>query len=328
MAAKQIFFTVVIPTRNRPELFKLALDSVLNQSFQDFEVVIVNDGTDPEFMEAYKALEESYCGRYDNLDFRYQIKRPNGHGQSYSMNTGAYVGMGQYVCFLDDDDFWIDANHLENAHASIVNSTSIVDCFYTNQDAYFSDGSKQENNVWIEDLVPMLTNSDADPYGAYSVSQEFLLKSAGFAHLNCSIVRRELYLSIKGMDENIRYECDRDIYIRTIDAAETILYNPNVIAKHHIPDSKKADNMSTLVSSLEKKLYQIVVYEKGLMFAKHDCIRLLCQRGLSDIFKFITTEYVSQKNYSQAHIYAVKALGLRFSLKWWLYTKLLCLKAL
>ena len=130
------------------------------------------------------------------------------------------------------------------------------------------------------------------------------------------------------MDENIRYECDRDIYIRTIDAAETILYNPNVIAKHHIPDPKKADNMSTLVSSLEKKLYQIVVYEKGLMFAKHDYIRLLCQRGLSDIFKFITTEYVSQKNYSQAHIYAVKALGLRFSLKWWLYTKLLCLKAL
>ena len=322
--SKPLFFTVVIPTRNRVELFKLALDSVLAQSFKNFEIVVVNDGSSPEYLDAYKALESEYAK--ENIKFRYQIRRPNGHGQSYSMNTGAYVGEGQYLCFLDDDDFWIDNEHLQNTYNSITQSNNIVDAYYTNQDAFFSDGSKQTNNVWIEDLATQITQQQADKFGAYPVTVPFLLSSGGFAHLNCSIIRRALYLQIKGMDENIRYECDRDIYIRTIDATETILYNPKVISKHHIPDPKKSDNMSTMINLFEKSLYQINVYEKGALTAKKPEIRDFCSASLTFIYKQITEELVKNADWSRAKVYAGKALAAKFSFKWWLYTKYLLLK--
>ena len=322
----QPFFTIIIPTRNRPELFKLALDSVLAQSFSDKEVIVVNDGSDPNFLSVYKTLEEQYTGQ--SVKFRYQIKRPNGHGQSYSMNTGAYVGTGKYLCFLDDDDFWIDNDHLQRAYDSILNYSSEVDAYYTNQDAYFSDESKQTQNVWIEDLAPKLNQATSDLFDAYPVNVQFLLSSGGFAHLNCSIVRRQLYLDIGGMDENIRYECDRDIYIRTIDAASHILYCPVTISKHNIPDPKKKDNMSTMVSAFEKYLYQIVIYEKAILLSEKASIRRFAKAGLSYIFKHISVIYLQRKDVVSACCYARKALSLKFSVKWWLHTIGLTIKAL
>ena len=319
-----IFFTVVIPTRNKPELFKLALDSVLSQSFKNIEVVVVNDGTADDLLPAYKALEESYGS---NIDFRYQVRRPNGHGQSYSMNTGAYVGSGKYLCFLDDDDYWIDTEHLQRAYSSIVSSNSEVDAYYTNQAAFFLDNTKQNGNVWIEDLTEKTNGLEKDDSGAFKVTAEFLLTTRGFAHLNCSIIKRELYLTIKGMDENIRYECDRDIYLRTIDASETILYNPAVVSRHNIPDPKKSDNMSTLVSIFEKRLYQITVYEKAIMLSKKQCIRLHSKAGLSDIFKHITEEYIRLKQIKNAASYAKRATASNFTGKWWLFSKYLSLLA-
>lgn len=318
----EVFFTVIIPTRNRPELFKLALNSVLAQSFKNIEVVVVNDGSSEEFLLEYKAFEKLYG---ENVHWRYQIHRPNGHGQSYSMNTGAYVGHGQYVCFLDDDDYWIDKQHLQRAYDSITTASKPIDAYYTNQEAYFSDGKKQTSNVWIEDLAFRTNELKVDQFNAFTVDAEFLLTSDGFAHLNCSIIRRNLYLEIKGMDENIRYECDRDIFIRTIDAAEHILYCPVFISKHHIPNRKKADNMSTLVSSFEKRLYQIAVYEKAILLSNKECVTKHSQIGLANIYKHITVEYISLNKTREAAIFAKKALALRANLKWWLYCQYLSL---
>lgn len=324
--AADVFFTIIIPTRNRPELFKLALDSVLAQTFSSKEVVVVNDGSDQEYLEAYKKLEQAYVGQ--PVKWRYQIKRPNGHGQSYSMNTGALVGNGKYIGFLDDDDYWTDEQHLQRAHDSITSHKQQVDAYYSNQTAFFSDGSPQKDNVWIEDLAKKLNKREQDDFGSYEVSVPFLLTSGGFAHLNCSIIRRQLYLDIKGMDEGIRYECDRDIFIRTIDVSGCILYNPKVISKHHIPDKKKKENMSTLISAFEKYIFQITVYEKAVLLSKQKAIREHSAQGLAYIYKHITTIYQQQSDYRSAAQYARKAQALQPSLKWWLNTVYLRLRAL
>ena len=63
------FFSVVIPTRNRVDLFKKALNSVLSQTFTNFEVIVVNDGSDKESLEAYKQFEKETPS---NVYFRYQ----------------------------------------------------------------------------------------------------------------------------------------------------------------------------------------------------------------------------------------------------------------
>lgn len=317
------FFSVVIPTRNRPELFKLALDSVLSQSFDSFEIIVVIDGSTKECLHEYKELQKS-CN--ENVSFHELVHRPNGHGQSYSMNYGVSKARGEYICFLDDDDYWIDTEHLSRAHSSITDSNVVVDAYYSNQDAYFSDGKKQEKNVWIEDLRELVLDRSKDNEGSYNVDVELLIQSGGFAHLNCSIVRKSLYDDIGGMDEDIRYECDRDIYIRVIDAADRILYNPMVISKHHIPDTTKSDNMSTLISFAEKSIYQLRVYDKGIVSCKNQNLANHCVLGKMYVLKNLTQAYVNLNEYKKASYFSRQALGVKFSIKWALFTIYLAIK--
>ena len=319
------FFSVVIPTRNRVDLFKKALSSVLSQTFTNFEVIVVNDGSDEEFLEAYKQFEKETPS---NVYFRYQIKLPIGHGQSYSMNTGALVGVGKYLCFLDDDDEWIDPDHLARAFESIANCEATVDAYYTNQTAVFVDGVVKQGPIWLEDLAERLQYKQSDVQGTMVVSVPELLESHGFAHLNCSIIRRELYLSINGMDENIRWECDRDLYLRTLDRADTILYNPCVVSRHLIPDTSKKDNMTTVVNMLEKRLYQVTVFQKGALLLKRSSLRTYCLAYLGFIYQHITHELLSTNRTKDAAVYASKALACRFSIKWFIRTYWLKIKAM
>lgn len=321
-----VYFSIIIPTRNRPELFRLALNSVLSQDFAGFEIVVVNDGSTEEFLERYDTIKAEFSDT-DKVKFFDLVHRPNGHGQSYSMNYGVSMAKGKYIGFLDDDDYWTDSQHLTRTFSSIAKSNQEVDAYYTNQEAYFSDGTKQNKNVWIEDLKTQLSDKIADEAGSYSVDVPFLLKSGGFAHLNCTIVRKKLYESIGGMDENIRYECDRDIYIRVIDAADVIFYNPSIISKHNIPDSKKKDNMSTLVATSEKLIYQLRVYDKGISLTKNSAIVEHCAIGKMYILKKLAEEFYSQNEIKRSALFSAQALGIKFSLKWCLFTMYLKIKS-
>ena len=298
---------------------------MLAQSFKDVEIIVVNDGSDKQSLQAYKEFEKEAP---ENVTFRYQIKRPNGHGQSYSMNTGALVSNGEYLCFLDDDDEWIDTEHLTRAYKSITQCSRTVDAYYTNQKAVFVDGSEKSGPIWLDDLPHLLPQKANDAQGSIEVSIPELLKSHGFAHLNCSIIRRELYLGIKGMDENIRWECDRDLYLRTLNSAKCILYNPSFIARHLIPDTSKKDNMTTMVNMLEKRLYQVTVYQKGMLLIDNSAIQAYCKASLGFIYQHITNELISTKRTTEAATYAHKALACRFSFKWLLFTYWLKTKAL
>lgn len=310
------FFSVIMPTRNRPALFREALDSVLKQTFANLEVLVVNDGSNEEYLHDYHTMEQEYDSR---VRWYYQPQRPNGHGQSYSMNSGAYMARGNYICFLDDDDTWFDNEHLQRVHEVLSSVRFNADVVYCNQVAFDSQGKEFSRGLWIADLEKKLRPDMRIADSAYLVSTDFMLTSAGFAHLNCTIIRKALYLEINGMDENIRYECDRDIYLRTIDAAEHILYSPSYVARHNVPDPGKKDNMSTLVSDLEKRLYQINVFEKAVLLAKRECIRAHSTLALSDIYKHMTTSLLNMGHVKAASQHASQALALRYSLKWHAY---------
>lgn len=94
--------TVIIPTYNRAALVKEAVDSVLQQSFSNFEVIVVDDGsTDGTREEMQKYRDPRICYYY----------KENG-GVSTARNTGLKMAKGQYILFLDSDDLWPD-NYLE-----------------------------------------------------------------------------------------------------------------------------------------------------------------------------------------------------------------------
>lgn len=89
-------FSVIIPTRNRNNLLKRAVHSVLNQNSVSFEIIVIDDGS-----EDHNTIEE-YLKQFGII----YLKTTGGKGGGYSRNIGLDHASGELIAFLDDDDYW------------------------------------------------------------------------------------------------------------------------------------------------------------------------------------------------------------------------------
>ncbi|MGB3638416.1 MAG: glycosyltransferase family 2 protein [Rivularia sp. (in: cyanobacteria)] len=87
--------TVVIPTYNRAHLVKDAVESVLNQTYQNFELIVIDDGSTDNTREVLAFYK-------DKLTYIYQENQ----GRSAARNHGIKLAQGEYIAFLDSDDVW------------------------------------------------------------------------------------------------------------------------------------------------------------------------------------------------------------------------------
>ena len=144
-----MFFTIIIPTRNRPKELEVCLSHILLQTYLDYEVLIVDDGSQTEIVQQYtKIIPE---------DTRFKLinqENPTitGMGVSVVRNIGIEEASGEYIAFCDDDDFWTDSNHLVIAHSTIIENN--IDMFFANQNAIRSNGS-----ISYSDWFPLLSKN-------------------------------------------------------------------------------------------------------------------------------------------------------------------------
>lgn len=110
------YFSVVIPTYNRAAFIPAAIRSVLNQTFTDFEVVVVDDGSTDNTEDVVKPLM---------LDPRLRYFRKANAERAAARNFGVTVSRGQYINFLDSDDTQY-ANHLQTAYDFIQRTQADV----------------------------------------------------------------------------------------------------------------------------------------------------------------------------------------------------------
>lgn len=105
-------FSIVIPVYNVGKYLKRTLDSVFNQTYQDFEVIVVNDGCTDKSMDIAK---------------KYKVKIIDNKrvGVSEARNIGAKQASGEYLLFLDSDDYW-DKELLEKINKSLDNKPDLV----------------------------------------------------------------------------------------------------------------------------------------------------------------------------------------------------------
>ena len=90
-----MLFSVVIPTYNRVHLLERTLDSVWRQGFTDFEVVVVDDGSNDGTQEYLRSLGN-----------RIRIVLQANGGPGAARNAGVRMASGKYVALLDSDDLW------------------------------------------------------------------------------------------------------------------------------------------------------------------------------------------------------------------------------
>lgn len=95
-------FSVIIPVYNKADTICSAVESIYSQTFNDYEIIIVNDGSSDNLDEALFSINGP----------KLRLINQNNGGVSVARNTGVSNARGDYVCFLDADDLW-KPNHLE-----------------------------------------------------------------------------------------------------------------------------------------------------------------------------------------------------------------------
>lgn len=180
--------SVIIPTYNRARFIEEAIQSVLEQTFKDFEVIIIDDGSSDETQQVISQIKDS------RLIYHYQ---DNG-GRSKARNYALTIAKGKYITFLDSDDLYM-ADKLK-IQVNYLDSHPDIYMVYTSAHCIDEDGNLAMHN-YIADVGGWIYSKIA-----------FLIPIT--ITLPTVMVRREVFDKVGNFDENLHRFEDVDMWRR------------------------------------------------------------------------------------------------------------------
>ncbi|MBE9181330.1 glycosyltransferase [Oculatella sp. LEGE 06141] len=194
--------SIIIPTYNRPHLVSRAVNSALEQTLEDVEVVVVDDASpEPVSLPDHPRLTV--------------VRLPENKGTAAARNVGAHTARGRYITYLDDDDRLLP-------HMAEVSLTALAESTLPQPVAVLSglEVVNQRGEVVQTRLPPTLPRGSHFFLEAIDVGQSFLSKQT-------LVVERELLLSIGGYDESFQSRVHTELFLR-LNPVCSILGLPNV----------------------------------------------------------------------------------------------------
>ncbi len=176
-------FSVILPIYKVEKYLHECVDSILNQTFTDFEVILVDDGSPDSCPQI--------CDEYAAKDARVKVVHKINGGLASARNAGLEVAQGDYVCYVDSDDYLIDNKVLERLAEKTESNPDIV--HYKFAEWFESDGHVAP--CYFDYNVPTKGRSLAEVYC------DLIDKDAYYNSAWSKIIKRSLL-----MDNNIRFE--------------------------------------------------------------------------------------------------------------------------
>src|ERR1017187_4288895 len=219
--------SVIIPTYQVAQYIAATLDSVLAQTFKDYEIIVVNDGS-PDTEELEKVLAP-YRDRITYLRQEHQ-------GVSAARNTGIRAARGKYIALLDADDVW-DPEHL-TAQLAVLKADPSLDMVYADARIF---GDAPEAGRTVMELCP----------SAGEVTFERLVTRQCTVHLCVSVCRRETLLRAGLFDPALPRAEDIDLWLRIAGQGGRIAYQRRVLGHYRRrAGSQSADPVACLETLL------------------------------------------------------------------------------
>lgn len=164
-------FSIVIPAYNVAVYLENCLKSILDQSYDNYEIIIVNDGS----TDKTGKVADNLADQYEQIKV---IHQSNG-GASKARNTGMKNVTGDYVLFLDGDDFWSDSHFLEQISSEL--DRELVDVVIFGYSYYYEDEIRESAISRSNDLI------EATNFGLFNgpnwnkcISKELINKGLSF----------------------------------------------------------------------------------------------------------------------------------------------------
>ena len=245
---ENFLISIVIPVYNAEKYLEQCLNSVKNQTYKNFEVILVNDGSIDN--------SESICKEFVESDtrFRYYLKA-NG-GASSARNFGLDNVTGEYITFIDADD-WVDENHLEvlinnikennsDMAVSSIKKFDNVSRFkfrvYSNKEKYLLNYNKLNREEFLV-ILPKLIHAS----NSYKIAVSKLFK-------------KELLSDVR-FDESIVYGEDLEFFFKIYNNISSISYVDEVSYIYRLYDESTSSKFGQLYMKQELGIYK-KMYEK------------------------------------------------------------------
>ena len=248
---------------NAENYLKIAIESILNQSYKNFEFIIINDGSNDDSLEIIK--------HYMLFDNRIILINQNNKGLTKSLNIGIEKANGEYIARQDADDasmpdrFKLFLKFIENNNVDIYTTPALL-----------IDESK--------DLVKKIPN-----YFRRNGFHHAMLNYYNSLIHGTLIIKASLIKSLK-YNEDFEYSQDFELYHRLIKAKYNISYDKNNISYKLRVHSNSVSNIYSLKQS---KLYKKIFNDNNLKFYKISFLNKVFFKMIDILYYFLTR---SRKN--------------------------------
>ena len=180
------FFSIVIPVYNRANIITKVLDSCLKQTFESFEILVIDDGSTDALKEVLDRIHDP------RIHYIHQTNR----GGSTARNTGIDAARGKYIAFLDSDDFFLK-DKLLKCHRFLENND--CDCLYSQ--VYLDRGVEK---YWIKPPRALAPNEHMADY---------LLRDRGWVPTSTFVIEKKLAAKVRYRETLVSGD-DTDFSIR------------------------------------------------------------------------------------------------------------------
>ncbi len=263
--------SIVVPTYERSKYLRGAIETAVEQTYENIEVIVVDDGSTEEYAEA---IVSEFS---ENVDY---IRHDENQGLSAARNTGVRESKGEYIAFLDDDDRWHKSKLDRQLSALSTNQEAgLVTCLV-------AAITPQGEVVHCERTAPSGDCSKA------------ILVSNYIGTPSRVLVRRDVFDEVGGFDESLPTKQDWDFYIR-------LCQNWHVVAvKDHLCLRTIHESMSNSPEDLKRDKKMILQKHRELIQREG-----LWSKACADVNAEIGRAYLACGELSIARTFLKKSLA-------------------
>ena len=251
--------SVLIPTYNRRAYVQEAIDSVLAQTYENFEIIVVDDGSTDGTGEA---LRERYGDRIQH------VWQENA-GESVARNRGAEMARGEYIGLLDSDDLWLPEKLAEQIVLLDGNPDLVL---------VFSQARLIDQAGNLVDAPPTnhdLQSADLEPDRMYVANS---IHTGG----SSVVMRRDVFCRSGGFDPTIRFGEDWDLWLRLVRTGSFGFGSkPLALARRH----PSGQHRSLVPSFIDQRLSDhLALREKAATYWPHAISQHLKDRAIAQTY--------------------------------------------
>ncbi len=260
------FFSVIIPTYNRSKELKKAVESVLSQSFSDFEILVMDDGSTDDTREVVSTIND--------IRVTYDWEKNFG-GPARPRNRGIAKAKGEWICFLDADDSWLPDKlltcfkHINDTVDLIYHDLTIIG----EPNSFIGSNIRRTRQLKKPVIMDLLVNDNA-------VSN------------SSAVVRKTIFDRIGKIDENVQMIASEDYntWLRIASITDKFLYIPQALGQYAVNDTNiSSRDMTGSVECARKNFIHLLNDSQNKKFM-HKVKYLSGRRA------FHTHEYKKAKN--------------------------------